>query len=92
MNEMDGVIGYADLRTFVRVKKFGHKPEYTLLALGGYGAASGGGAIDRRWIGIGIEVIETDPVDPGRTRCWGYGKRGRTILLLRRGRRSGKGI
>ena len=41
MSEMDGVIGCADLRPFVRVEKVGHKPEHTLLAFGGYSAATG---------------------------------------------------
>ena len=41
MSEVNGVIGRADLRPFVRVEKVGHKSEHTLLALGSYGAATG---------------------------------------------------
>ena len=33
MSAMDGVIGCADLRPFVRVKKVGHKLKHALLAL-----------------------------------------------------------
>ncbi len=38
---MDGVIGCADLRPFVRVKKVGHKLKHALLALGSCGATTG---------------------------------------------------
>jgi len=38
---MDGVIGCADLRPFVQVKKVGHKLKHALLALGSCSATMG---------------------------------------------------
>ena len=73
MSEMDGVIGCADLRPFVRVEKVGHKPEHTLLALGGYGAATRARHSSHA---IYRGRRKRRDVDGGRIHCHGGGRTG----------------